>query len=850
MAYPTLYDVTYSYTGFQQAQGNNSFPGTQLDADLAGLEAGTESLATFVQGVMRSDGALNNGIVTFDSLSPALQTAGIAPATAWLTGVSYKVNATVAINGNVYRTPTAHTSGVFAVDLTAGKWVFVVTLVSTVQVTPEQFGAVGDGDVTRFSGTDDSPAWNAMLNYLRTQLTGTNGEFNIQVKGAINCRPGAIYRLNSTLNFTGFRSRNLNVYGNGAMLYPIGINNKPVVDAVWSIGIKWHDLVIYSENGATSGTLVQPSYGIVIGRKNTADDASENLFQNVRISGWYNRASFLNLSSELNMFVKCAFENSVSPTFVGSVFGGLALHVTMSNESSFTSDFQTMSTLPTYGMNEQLFLQCTFNSGQGECIRISGITSSVRFLQCYAAVASVGYSAVRLVGVHYNLELDMHVETANVLYNVLLDLSVNSTIYGFKLQDSQTQASHVIGVVGSTGAANIINGEIRLPSALFDTTQIFAPGTGINFNGKVYIGTAQAGLNKLSGSNSFRGEVYTEAAASVFDANLPGSGYAWVYSGVDSFPRLLGINGVTGYSVGTWRTGALGLRSSGAAFDMVQATSEALTADRTLNWVLGDASRTVTLGGNVVTAGAFTLAGAFGATFTFTGTTAVTFPTSGTLATVNGALGTPASGVATNLTGTAAGLTAGHAPLAGITGLGTGAGNALSNAINAAGGVVVQSGTLASGALVVGGGPAGSPATITNSAALALIQSGLTYSTVNVNFANANTDTAIPIVLPAGFTRFQIFRFAISHATASLTASTFGIFSAAVAGGVALQAAGTAPTVSSAADATPNNSQLTSGPVSTTFVSASLATPNVIYFRVGTAVAATADVTIEILPLP
>lgn len=44
-------------------------------------------------------------------------------------------------------------------------------------------------------------------------------------------------------------------------------------------------------------------------------------------------------------------------------------------------------------------------------------------------------------------------------------------------------------------------------------------------------------------------------------------------------------------------------------------------------------SNTITLGGNVITAGAFTLAGAFASTFTFTGATAVTFPTSGTLLT-------------------------------------------------------------------------------------------------------------------------------------------------------------------------------------------------------------------------
>jgi hypothetical protein len=81
---------------------------------------------------------------------------------------------------------------------------------------------------------------------------------------------------------------------------------------------------------------------------------------------------------------------------------------------------------------------------------------------------------------------------------------------------------------------------------------------------------------------------------------------------------------------------ALGVRSTGAAFDLTFATAEVLTAGRTLSWVLGDAARTITLGGNVTTTGAFSTAGAFAVTLTATGTTGVTLPTTGTLATLAG----------------------------------------------------------------------------------------------------------------------------------------------------------------------------------------------------------------------
>lgn len=80
---------------------------------------------------------------------------------------------------------------------------------------------------------------------------------------------------------------------------------------------------------------------------------------------------------------------------------------------------------------------------------------------------------------------------------------------------------------------------------------------------------------------------------------------------------------------------------------------------------------TLTLGGSVSFSGAFTT------TLTVTGTTALTLPTSGTIVTQGSALGTPISGVATNLTGTAAGLTAGHVTTnANLTGPITSTGNA------------------------------------------------------------------------------------------------------------------------------------------------------------------------------
>lgn len=80
----------------------------------------------------------------------------------------------------------------------------------------------------------------------------------------------------------------------------------------------------------------------------------------------------------------------------------------------------------------------------------------------------------------------------------------------------------------------------------------------------------------------------------------------------------------------------LKILSSGAAFSLIFAVPTVFTADHTLTLDIGDADRSVTLGGNLATAGAVTFAGAFAATLTLTGATGVTLPTTGTLATLAG----------------------------------------------------------------------------------------------------------------------------------------------------------------------------------------------------------------------
>lgn len=103
-----------------------------------------------------------------------------------------------------------------------------------------------------------------------------------------------------------------------------------------------------------------------------------------------------------------------------------------------------------------------------------------------------------------------------------------------------------------------------------------------------------------------------------------------------------GVHGVTGTIVGTGSTnnftgvntfisGNLRIYSSATpAFYLGLAVSSSYTANRTLTIATGDSSRTITLGGDLTTSGAFSL------TFTTTAATNITLPTTGILSTLAG----------------------------------------------------------------------------------------------------------------------------------------------------------------------------------------------------------------------
>lgn len=76
---------------------------------------------------------------------------------------------------------------------------------------------------------------------------------------------------------------------------------------------------------------------------------------------------------------------------------------------------------------------------------------------------------------------------------------------------------------------------------------------------------------------------------------------------------------------------SFGLRTTGAAFDLVVGSTEALTASRNLNIRIGDANRNMILNGDLAVASSFPIS------FTSTATSSLSVPVTGTLATLAGA---------------------------------------------------------------------------------------------------------------------------------------------------------------------------------------------------------------------
>lgn len=70
MADPTKFTPSYDFSDYQASSPSTPLPGAQVDIQFQAVKTAVDSTVDAIKDIRRSDGALNNGIVTLDSLAP------------------------------------------------------------------------------------------------------------------------------------------------------------------------------------------------------------------------------------------------------------------------------------------------------------------------------------------------------------------------------------------------------------------------------------------------------------------------------------------------------------------------------------------------------------------------------------------------------------------------------------------------------------------------------------------------------------------------------------------------------------------------------------------------------------
>ncbi len=153
MPQPTQYNRLYNFVTYALANPSAPYQPAYTDAEFNAIQTTLSQVLINLSLIQRDDGALKNGVVTQDSLSTSVAAlfaaAGSTIRGAWLTTTVYALKDVVTQSNITYICAVAHTSGVFATDLAALKWVALNsgTTVSAANVTSTPSGDVAATNV-------------------------------------------------------------------------------------------------------------------------------------------------------------------------------------------------------------------------------------------------------------------------------------------------------------------------------------------------------------------------------------------------------------------------------------------------------------------------------------------------------------------------------------------------------------------------------------------------------------------------------------------------------------------------------------------------------------------------------
>lgn len=162
MADPTKFTPSYNFSDYQAQAPASPLPGAQVDIQFQAVKTTTDQAIEAIKDVRRSDGALQNGVVTADSLASSL-VIGFTLRGDWVVDTAYMAGDGTVYGDIFYKARVAHTStSLNRPDLDPDTWEFLVSIASISiadgSIEPEKLSSDAEGFRTKIGAASVAQA--------------------------------------------------------------------------------------------------------------------------------------------------------------------------------------------------------------------------------------------------------------------------------------------------------------------------------------------------------------------------------------------------------------------------------------------------------------------------------------------------------------------------------------------------------------------------------------------------------------------------------------------------------------------------------------------------------------------
>lgn len=227
MAQPTPYTRQTDFSDYQDANPSDPLVGTDLDLELDSIKITLDEILTNLALIQRDDTKLGNNTVHKDAFDEdALNliggSAGWTPKGDWTTSTSYSAKDMVRQSDATYVAIEDHTSGTFATDLAAGKWLALTNSQIRVASDDDSEGFLADKVVAgpgtalaeKDSGGDKTLEVSASDNHWYAVDSGSADAYVVTLDPApTSYVAGMVVRFKTTNANTGASTINVNGIG-------------------------------------------------------------------------------------------------------------------------------------------------------------------------------------------------------------------------------------------------------------------------------------------------------------------------------------------------------------------------------------------------------------------------------------------------------------------------------------------------------------------------------------------------------------------------------------------------------------------------------------------------------------